>query len=100
LNLAASANDPTNMPYIKPENRTKFNSPIEDVVAALTVNEQFDVGEVNYVISSVVWELFKKNPRYSTANNLMGVLECVKAEFYRRQVANLEDRKIIENGDI
>jgi hypothetical protein len=48
----------------------------------------------------VVWELFKKNPRYSTANNLMGVLECVKAEFYRRQVANLEDRKIIENGDI
>ena len=94
MNLAASANDPTNMPYIKPENRTKFNSPIEDVVAALTVNEQFDV------ISSVVWELFKKNPRYSTANNLMGVLECVKAEFYRRQVANLEDRKIIENGDI
>ena len=63
-----------------------------------TVNP--DVGEVNYLVSSVIWRLFDQNPRYKIANDLIGVLECVKAEFYRRKVANLEDKKIEENGDI
>jgi len=31
---------------------------------------------------------------------MIGVLECVKQEFYRRKVAPYEDIKIIENGDI
>jgi hypothetical protein len=58
------------------------------------------VGEVNYVISSIIWELFKYKRSYTIGNNLIGVLECVKQEFYRRQLAPYEDKKIKENGDL
>ncbi len=37
---------------------------------------------------------------YSKANELVGVLECVKQEFYRRQVVPYEEEKIRENGDL
>jgi len=30
----------------------------------------------------------------------MGVLECIKQEFYRRAVAPYEDKKKEENGDV
>lgn len=91
-----------NMPYIKKEDRKAYDSLIEDVVDALT-NHGYklpEVGHINYVISKIIWSIFKKKVSYTTGNNLMGVLECVKAEFYRRHLAVLEDNKIIENGDI
>jgi hypothetical protein len=31
---------------------------------------------------------------------LIGMLECAKLELYRRSVANYEDEKILENGDV
>jgi hypothetical protein len=89
------------MPYIKPENRNKYTSSINNLVNLLTNDGcEADVGEINYVISSVIWKLFKNKRRYKTGNDLMGVLECVKQEFYRRQLAELENEKIKENGDI
>ena len=33
-------------------------------------------------------------------NRSMGVLECIKSEWYRRQVGPYEDKKIRENGDV
>lgn len=90
------------MPYIKKDDRKSYDSLIEDIVDALTDHghKPVDVGHANYVISSIIWKLFDANKRYKTANDLVGVLECVKAEFYRRKVSKLEDDKIIENGDI
>jgi len=91
------------MPYIKKDDRVKFNSTIEDIIDALT-DHGFDTtvkpGELNYVISSIVWRIFRKNPSYTLGNNLVGVLECVKQEFIRRQLNPYEDQKIKENGDI
>ena len=37
---------------------------------------------------------------YSDYNEVVGLLESVKLEFYRRMVANYEDSKIIVNGDV
>ena len=37
---------------------------------------------------------------YTTVNDVVGVLECAKTEFYRRIVAPYEDKKIIANGDV
>lgn len=90
------------MPYIKPESRQKYKESIFSAQSVLTFedNKTFDVGELNYFISSVIWYLFDNNPRYKTANDLIGVLEGVKQEFYRRKVSELENKKILENGDI
>ena len=90
------------MPYIKQEDRKKFDSLIEDVVDALTDHGFSPVkpGDLNYVISKMVWEIFDRNPSYTLGNNLTGVLECVKQEFYRRKLAPYEDEKIKENGDL
>ena len=97
------------MPYIKQLARDGLDDVILDVVETLSIETaedgtqtkcDFDVGELNYVISSVVWKLFDLKKKYKTANDLMGVLECVKAEFYRRQVSPYEDEKINENGDL
>jgi hypothetical protein len=90
------------MPYIKQEDKKRFDSHIEDMVDALS-DHGFATptpGDVNYVISKIIWELFNKNRSYTIGNNLIGVLECVKQEFYRRQLAPYEDEKIKSNGDI
>jgi hypothetical protein len=91
------------MPYIKKEDRKKIDKEIKNLVEKLT-NHGCDldpkVGNVNYVLSSIIWMLFDNKPSYTNGNNLIGVLECVKQEFYRRKLAKLEDQKITENGDL
>jgi hypothetical protein len=39
-------------------------------------------------------------PSYTRGNELIGVMECVKQEFYRRRLGIYEDLKLKENGDI
>jgi len=60
-------------------------------------------GELNYIITKKVDSyLTRKGVNYANLNEIIGVLECAKLEFYRRIVANYEDSKIenIENGDV
>ena len=85
------------MPYIIKEKRQRLDGLIKNVVSEM---EPLSSGEKNYFLSSVVWGLFNIHRTYSNANDLVGLLECVKLEFYRRKVAALEDEKVIENGDI
>lgn len=80
--------------------REVYDDKIKTMVEVLTLGGTPSPGEVNYVISSIIWKLFDADCRYTTGNNLVGVLECVKQEFYRRKLAKLEDEKIIENGDL
>lgn len=89
------------MPYIKQENRKQYEVIINDAVKVLSKdNKTFDVGDLNFLVSSIVWQLFDSNPKYRTANDLIGTLECIKLEFCRRKVNPYEDAKINENGDI
>ena len=90
------------MPYIKKEKRAKIDRSVHDLLNCLHDSQtgEPNVGETNYAISSLIWWLFEYKKSYSTANNLIGVLECVKQEFYRRRVAPYEDEKIKENGDL
>ena len=37
---------------------------------------------------------------YRTYNDILGSLECTKLELYRRKIAQYEDKKIKQNGDI
>lgn len=82
------------MPYIKQENRPKFDALIEQMPS-------MTVGDLNYVFTRLL-ERFrdKEGVSYATYNAMMGVLTCCQLELYRRQAAPYEDTKIQENGDV
>ena len=88
------------MPYIKQEDRTKFDEGIADILGALQAEDNVKMGDINYVFSAIIWSLFKDNESYTLGNNLVGVLECVKQEFYRRLAAPYENNKVCEHGDV
>jgi len=80
------------MPYIKKEDRKIW----EDMALALPKT----AGELNYVLTKIALVYLPDVPRYNDYNEVIGVLECMKQEFYRRAVAPYEDKKIKENGDV
>ena len=59
-------------------------------------------GQLNYEIHVLIDSYLeeKGDDKYQTYNDVIGALECVKHELYRRLVAPLEDKKIEENGDV
>ena len=61
-------------------------------------------GELNYLITREIVNYLGLRlgvvPRYSDYNEVVGVLESVKLEMYRRLVSTYEDSKIEENGDV
>jgi hypothetical protein len=83
------------MPYIGKNRQELINRSISDLACRI-----LEPGEMNFLISSIIWNRFKRDQTYSTANILLGVLEAVKQEFYRRYVAPYEDKKMKENGDL
>lgn len=86
------------MPYIEQERRDKFEKVINELLSA-NIND-LSSGDINYIISSLIWKLFENNRSYSAINQIVGIIECVKLEFYRRLAAPYEDEKIVKNGDI
>jgi hypothetical protein len=80
------------MPYIKQERRA-------DVAKNFGVADT--AGELNFFITNYITGYYlPESPSYSDFNEVVGVLESVKLEFYRRMVAPYEDQKIKENGDV
>jgi hypothetical protein len=87
------------MPYIKPEKREKYNKVLDELVSILksVPTEEVD-GELNYVVTKILKNVYPL--RYYHINKAMGVLECIKQEYYRRVAAPYEDTKIRESGDV
>jgi len=87
------------MPYIKMEDRPKYEKPLSELISTLKSQsvESID-GELNYIITRILKESYPL--RYFNLNRAMGVLECCKLEFYRRVAAPYEDTKIEQNGDV
>ena len=93
------------MPYITQDTRDLINSKIDELTEKLTItgNESTRDGILNYSITSLLVGVFKSyGPiiRYRDLNSMMGILECVKHELYRRLGSCLEDGAIVKNGDI
>jgi len=87
------------MPYIKPERRKKYTKVLEDLISILKSLPPEEVdGELNYVVTKILKEVYPL--RYYHINKAVGVLECIKQEFYRRVAAPYEDLKIKESGDV
>jgi len=87
------------LPYIKPENRVKYEKVLEELISILKSLPMENVdGELNYVVTKMLKEIYPL--RYFHINRAVGVLECIKLEFYRRVAAPYEDKKIKDCGDV
>ncbi len=83
------------MPYIERVKRVEFNPLIDDLVA-----HQPNDGEVNYIITKLLYSLYGSSPSYQSLNRAIGILECVKLELWGRILRPYEDDKIRINGDV
>ena len=81
------------MPYIKQDKRHRL-----DWVVMELGSEELSSGELNYLITKIL--LNQRPLNYEDYQNLIGTLESIKQEFYRRKIAPYEDKKIEENGDV
>jgi hypothetical protein len=92
------------MPYISAAHREELDSAIAALAERLRTLTAEDVGALsgalNYSITRLLWELYGAKARYHEHNEIMGVLESVKQEWYRRQVSPYEEKKARENGDV
>jgi hypothetical protein len=87
------------LPYIKSEKRKKYEMIIQELVSILKSLPPEEVdGDLNYVVTKLLKEVYPL--RYYHINKAVGVLECIKLEFYRRVAAPYEDLKIKESGDV
>ncbi len=87
------------MPYIKTEKRKKYEKTLQELVGILKSLPPEEVdGELNYVVTKILKGVYPL--RYYHINKAIGVLECIKLEFYRRVAAPYEDTKIEESGDV
>ncbi len=85
------------MPYIDSTDRSNIDKILKDIMKF----EVSTMGQLNYIITRILHTYIEKNgSNYSNFNNIIGVLECVKLEYYRRIVSEYEELKIKENGDI
>lgn len=81
------------MPYITKEQRDR----IDRMIFPAHIGVLSD-GELNYFLTKIL--LAREPSTYSNFMSIIGTLECVKQEFYRRAVAPYEDKKQIANGDV
>jgi ribosomal protein S3AE len=87
------------LPYIKSGNRNKYNTILKELIETLKALPPEEVdGELNYIVTKILKEIYPL--RYFHINKAIGVLECVKLEYYRRVAAPYEDSKIQESGDV
>lgn len=100
------------MPYIPKNQRENLDSAIENLMNSVveTVDgnsksglsaENFAkaAGCLNYAISRILSGVAGQ-VSYSKINTIVGVLDCIKMEFYERVAKNYEQDKKEENGDI
>ena len=89
------------MPYIQQKDRAKFDLELDDGNPVIPIERIENCGELNYVITVICQNYLKrKGLRYQNCNDIIGALESAKIEFYRKIVADYENEKIQENGDV
>jgi hypothetical protein len=61
-----------------------------------------DAGDLNYVITQSAEDYIgrKGGVRHAYLNGVVGALEGIELELYRRVAATYEEAKIAENGDV
>lgn len=86
------------MPYIKGVGQRQSIDLRMSGASSLIITE----GDLNFAITRLLVHYIasRGGVRYSRINEVMGVLECAKQEFYRQVAAPYEDKKLAENGNV
>ena len=88
------------MPYIKRCSRMDLDPFIQNLTALINAEAEEDRdGMLNYIVTMLLRKVYTP-PKYYRYQKAIGLCESVKLEFYRRMVAEYEDEKIKENGDL
>ena len=88
------------MPYIKQERRARYDYVISNILSFLQeMPEEDRDGELNYLISVLLKRAYKPLA-YKRINRAMGLLECIKQEYYRVVAGPYEEEKRKTQGDV
>lgn len=88
------------MPYIRTGERQQYQAALDEIARLVPQDRQLRPGHMNYVISLLIRKVYGDRLRYADHNEVLGVLQGVSLEFYRRHTAPYEDQKIAEEGDL
>lgn len=91
------------MPYIATEDRPRYEDTLNTLAATIreaTGDATKRAGHMNYIFTRLLLDVYGRDLRYWQHNEIIGMLECCKQEFYRRQTAHYEESCIAKNGDV
>ena len=93
------------MPYIKQEQRVRVDAQIKELANSIlnTIGDDKTqcAGVLNYAITKLLSEVYTLNKvRYNDLNEIIGMFECCKQEFYRMCITPYENLKLLENGSV
>lgn len=94
------------MPYIRQNIRDQLDKNITLLGNSIKeTSELYETqvdGELNYTITKLIGSIYGpiEELKYHDFNEIIGMLECCKLEFYRKQCAPYEDIKLRENGSV
>ena len=93
------------MPYIKQEQRAQVDAQIKELTNSIlnTIGDDKTqrAGVLNYTITKLLSEVYTLDKvRYNDLNEIMGMFECCKHEFYRMGITPYENLKLLENGSV
>lgn len=84
------------MPYIKREQREKFQKSINELISLIN-----DKGELNYVVCEIVAGLIlRSDVNYKTISEWIDAVDGAEHELKRRILDTYENIKIVENVDL
>lgn len=88
------------MPYVNKEYRDILDDYVNELIITLKMlkDDSLD-GCLNYVVTLLIDKLYGNNG-YAVHNRAIGILECVKQEYYRRKIVPYEEKKRKDNGDV
>lgn len=88
------------MPYINQKHRRALDWAIREMALSICrLPVAVLDGALNYVIIRLILRCYGV-PKYSNFVRMLGTLEAVKLELYRRLIGPYEDKKKDEEGDI
>jgi len=83
------------MPYINPSRRQILDPLIEEMILEYDIKAD---GDLNYILYKLCLKSIE--PSYNNYKNFCGELRQCATEIERRLLAEYEDQKIEENGDV
>ena len=88
------------MPYIGRKDRKQYQDILNSLAEIIPKDRMLRPGHMNYIVSLLIEKVYGRDLRYSDHNEVVGVLNCIALEFYRRKTSPYEDQKITEEGDL